>query len=289
VALSVIDAVWSIGVRYEGVTNVIRRYCTYVRATPNDCTTRLSALTADMAARGIEFYADHVFQNRQRTSTRAGILKAEAVYRCASELRAHGIVALSDVRTLLSNTAVEEQLCRIPGHGSGISFKYFLMLTGSYDQVKPEPRLFFEIRRGTRRPSVDAPLKQDGDAHRRNSHSSRLYPKEQNRGRVDGERRQGRAGRATGAARGRDRHRLSEIMRPFRHHAHVRAREGVIRRRHQSANGRSLCDSSLPWERCTGRWWASGGFKVSAWSKDPSAPLSRSSCGPVADLNLADL
>lgn len=138
VALCVIDAVWSIGVRYEGVTNVIRRYCSYVGATPDDCMTTLSTLTTDVAARGIEFYADHVFQNRQRTSTRGGILKAEAVYRYASVLRDHGIDTLSDVRSALPNEAMEEQLGRIPGHGSGIAVKYFLMLTGSYDQVKPD-------------------------------------------------------------------------------------------------------------------------------------------------------
>ena len=33
-ALCVIDAVWSVGVRYEGVTNVIRRYCDYLGSTP---------------------------------------------------------------------------------------------------------------------------------------------------------------------------------------------------------------------------------------------------------------
>jgi hypothetical protein len=83
-ALCVIDAVWSIGVRYEAVTNVIRRYCEYLGGTPKTTSTPLSALTADMERRGIAFYADQVFQNRQRTSPRGGILKAEAVYRYAA-------------------------------------------------------------------------------------------------------------------------------------------------------------------------------------------------------------
>ena len=55
VVLSVIDAVWSIGVRYEGVTNVVSRYCAYLGCTRDTCTASLTTLTNDMARKGIEF------------------------------------------------------------------------------------------------------------------------------------------------------------------------------------------------------------------------------------------
>jgi hypothetical protein len=137
-ALCVIDTVWSIGVRYEGVKNVIRRYCHYLGTTQEECSVPLSALIEDMDSRGIQFYLDHDFQNRQRTSTRGGILKVEAVYRYAAVLKKHGIDDVSDVAKVLPNPEVERDLSTIPGHGSGIAFKYFLMLTGSYNQVKPD-------------------------------------------------------------------------------------------------------------------------------------------------------
>jgi hypothetical protein len=74
-----------------------------------------------------------LFANRQRTSSRSGILKAEAVYLFAKALLAAGINKFSDLRDRGKLTDAEMRVKEIPGQGSGITFKYFLMLSGEDD------------------------------------------------------------------------------------------------------------------------------------------------------------
>lgn len=138
VALCLIDAIWSIGVRYESVTNVIRCYCDHLRTPVEVCTASLAELIEDMAGRGVEFYTSRVFQNRHRTSPRSGILKADAVLRGALVLLAAGIDQLSDVPRILPDPVVEDKFRSVPGQGSGLSLQYFLMLAGNRDRVKPD-------------------------------------------------------------------------------------------------------------------------------------------------------
>jgi hypothetical protein len=82
----------------------------------------------------------------QRTSTRNGILKSEAVFRFASVLHKHGVDSLDDVPkiTWYENLKAEmqkpyaQEILTIPGQRSGISLVYFSMLTGSTGLVKPD-------------------------------------------------------------------------------------------------------------------------------------------------------
>ncbi|MGH9557244.1 MAG: hypothetical protein ACRD2Y_15615 [Terriglobales bacterium] len=82
-----------------------------------------------------------LFGNTQRTSARSGILKAEAVHRFAKALLDSGINAFSDLRDRGKLEAAERKVREIPGQGSGITFKYFLMLAGEDDYVKPDTHL----------------------------------------------------------------------------------------------------------------------------------------------------
>jgi hypothetical protein len=84
-----------------------------------------------LAGQDFETLAKHTFKNRQRTSSRGGILKAEAVYRFAKVLVDLRISAFGDTEDLARNQTAEERVRGIPGQGSGISFSYFLMLAGS--------------------------------------------------------------------------------------------------------------------------------------------------------------
>ena len=83
--LCFLDAVWSIGVRYQGVQGVVKRYAKWAGLTPPSAHStaefleKLSNFSAEQAATSI-------FANRQRTSARGGILKAEAVVRFARVL-----------------------------------------------------------------------------------------------------------------------------------------------------------------------------------------------------------
>ncbi len=147
-SLCVIDAVFSIGVRYEGVRAVVRRYCEYFgleeyrpdqSAVPAKASQEaLSGLVRHYDDLGLERMTGEVFVNRQRTSTRSGILKAEAVLKFAGALRSHGIDYLQDVGDTLPSAALQRAIGAIPGQGSGISLQYCWMLAGSDELIKPD-------------------------------------------------------------------------------------------------------------------------------------------------------
>jgi hypothetical protein len=79
-----------------------------------------------------------VYQNRQRTSTRNGILKAEAVLKFAKVLQTFGVEYFQDLSKVINDPAFDSALCTIPGQGSRISIQYFWMLAGSENFVKPD-------------------------------------------------------------------------------------------------------------------------------------------------------
>jgi hypothetical protein len=146
--LCVIDAVFSIGVRYESTRAVVIRYCDYYglpRIRPHaDALPEpgeqepVPAFVRKMEEAGDDFFTNEVFRNRQRTSSRNGIRKTEAVRRFASVLQKHGIHCLQDVPRAIADPEVEREIRLIPGQRSGISFRYFCMLAGSNDFIKPD-------------------------------------------------------------------------------------------------------------------------------------------------------
>ncbi len=140
VGLALIDAVWSIGVRYQSVDNVIARYREGRRAAGDDPEAdRPADVRAFIeACGGAEAFAELV-RNRQRTSTRNGILKAEAVLLEARILEDEGVAVAADVAG-----AGEERLAHlrarwstVAGQRSGVSWHAFAMLVGVVD-VKPD-------------------------------------------------------------------------------------------------------------------------------------------------------
>jgi hypothetical protein len=145
--LCVIDSVFSIGVRYESVRNVLDRYCRRF-ALPRQSSTRsappreqqesASDFLARVAPMKVDQLATDVFGNRQRTSARSGILKADAVVRFATALARNRIEHLQDILEARGLSAVERDVLRIPGQSSGLSWRYFLMLAGREDLVKPD-------------------------------------------------------------------------------------------------------------------------------------------------------
>jgi hypothetical protein len=154
-SLCVLDAVYSINARYGGVVRVCHRYADHV-----DLTERL--LPAADIARGLgptreedlttfvdlghrlgpDRLASEVLANRGRTSTRGGILKADAAIRYAEILTNAEIRRLDDVTDLLANpialAAVEKALRTVPGHGNGARLSYLWMLTGDDQNIKPD-------------------------------------------------------------------------------------------------------------------------------------------------------
>jgi hypothetical protein len=146
--LCVIDAVWSINVNYRGVQNVVERYCANfhlirLRADRNVVPTQtqqqsITVFCELLAGRTPEQWAEEIFQNRQRTSSTNGILKADAVRRFAVALKNHEVEYLQDIPAATQNTSLEQDICTIPGQKSGISLRYFWMLAGCSQYIKAD-------------------------------------------------------------------------------------------------------------------------------------------------------
>lgn len=150
----VVDAVYSIGARYDSTREVPKRYAAHqgltvyrpvsVRPGLPSVTEQqpLSEFVSSLSAYSDAALAQQVFGNAQRTSTRSGILKAEAVRRFAQVLVAHGIHTFQDCDALLQNVSLQARIFtdiqQIPGQGSSLSWDYFLMLAGGPDGVKAD-------------------------------------------------------------------------------------------------------------------------------------------------------
>jgi len=138
-----LDAIFSIGVRYEQVKAVVARHEKrhqydsrhFGEADPYP----LPKLIREGREGTFEQFAEKL-GNRGRTSTHSGILKAEAVILAAEALVQHGIVDLpswcSSDET--SRKAAERDFLHIKGQGTGVSWDYFLMLAGDVNKVKPD-------------------------------------------------------------------------------------------------------------------------------------------------------
>jgi hypothetical protein len=144
----VIDAVYSIGVKYKAVQNTVARYSDHFgfqefrqardRMPPTNEQVPLSTLVEKMSELGIERFTRDIFRNRQRTSPTNGILKSEAVFRFSKVLCEHEIEFLQDVSARIFDRELESKLMALPGQASGLSISYFFMLTGADEFIKPD-------------------------------------------------------------------------------------------------------------------------------------------------------
>ncbi|MEO6350844.1 MAG: hypothetical protein ABIP53_09345 [Candidatus Limnocylindrales bacterium] len=160
-SLCVLDAVYSIGVRYESTRAVVRRYAAWAQLTRNRPADELpprhiqqprSELVEHIAQGGVDSFAAAIVCNRQRTSTRSGILKSEATLHFAQALIQHGVEALQDVAPLAADASLDTDLRAVTGQGSGISTAYFFMLAGDKNLVKPDRMLQRFVARAVGRP-----------------------------------------------------------------------------------------------------------------------------------------
>ncbi|TDC41406.1 hypothetical protein [Micromonospora sp. KC213] len=141
-ALCVLDAIWSIGVRYEAVKNVVSRYreCRRAEGGNADRDGASDLLQHVRLAGGPDRFADRL-RNQQRVSTRPGaVRKAEAVYQAAEALSEAGIETVKDLRTVATGpdeARVKRAWLALPGQRSGVSWHYLLMLA-RLPGVKPD-------------------------------------------------------------------------------------------------------------------------------------------------------
>jgi len=138
-----LDAIFSIGVHYGQVEAVVARHAKCQQYNLRDSGEADPYPLPKLILEGTESTAEQFAEklgNRCRTSTRSGILKAEAVIFAAETLVRHGIVDLSSWRSADEATlkVVERDFRAIKGQGTGVSWKYLSMLAGDDDQVKPD-------------------------------------------------------------------------------------------------------------------------------------------------------
>lgn len=146
--LCVLDSVFSLGIRYNTVRHVVRRYSEYygvprfrthgTAAPPRGQQPSVAVLADRIGALGPHRFAEEVVGNRCRTSTRNGILKAEAAARFARTLADHGVTHFQDVAEGMADEGLRSALQAIPGQSSGLSVDYLWMLAGDDDGVKAD-------------------------------------------------------------------------------------------------------------------------------------------------------
>lgn len=147
--LCVVDAVFSIGVRYESTRRTVRSWCDsqtpawrMIDRSPRSQQRRsqhtLEEFLGLLKGRDFRSLAQREFNNIQRTSSTNGILKAEATYLFAMALHHAGIDEFGDTQDVMRIEKVRPSVLQIKGQGSGLSFDYFLMLSGSDTNVKAD-------------------------------------------------------------------------------------------------------------------------------------------------------
>lgn len=153
--LCVLDAVFSVGARYSATTRTVWAYARSCELShvlePAEAVAAgayaaveqpVMVLGEHISLYGAGGFADLV-GNRQRTSPRGGVLKAQAAHDYAIALAKHGVLRLADVADVLASpdrlTRVEADLARIPGHGTaGVRMSYLWMVAGDDTHIKPD-------------------------------------------------------------------------------------------------------------------------------------------------------
>lgn len=136
-ALGLIDSIWSLGVNYDRhVVPVLNRYREH---SPQAVTDGPRQLLEVLSHSPHGAFSDLV-QNNQRTSTRSGILKGDAVVMAAELMISHSVQTPEHLRNL--HGAAAESLHRgwraIPGQRStNTGWRYLLLLAGA-QQSKPD-------------------------------------------------------------------------------------------------------------------------------------------------------
>ena len=159
IVFCIIDAIYSINAKYASTKNTVMRYCQGNKleryrkygslpvGIENEHT--INDFKDFVCGECYEGLANSVFNNRQRTSTRSGILKAQAVCEFAEILHYNEINCFSDIPKMYGNPQIGEQVKGITGQASGLSLSYFYMLTGSDDFIKADRHILNFIYEAT--------------------------------------------------------------------------------------------------------------------------------------------
>lgn len=134
-ALCLLDSIWSLGANYDHhVVPVLNRYREF-RGGHADRDTATDLVGAAEACGGPAAFAQ-VLRNRQLTSTRKGVLKAQAVMEAARMLSRAGIETPAALQANADEVAAHWR--QIPGQrSSATGWRYLLLLAGA-SEAKPD-------------------------------------------------------------------------------------------------------------------------------------------------------
>lgn len=159
VVFCIIDAIYSINSNYTSTRNTVLRFCQKYRleiyreygSLPNSIENEhtVGDFLISVAGKSYDYLAEAVFENRQRTSTRNGILKAQAVCEFAQILLDNDINSLADIPRMYDAPQLENRIKGIKGQGSGVSLAYFYMLSGNDDLIKADRHILSFIHEAT--------------------------------------------------------------------------------------------------------------------------------------------
>lgn len=155
-SLCIADTVWSIGAHYDNIVVPLVRKLAAMFGVDQPTVPMSEPLGADPLplAELADLSVDELISltNRQNTSTRGGIRKADAMLRHIHVLRSHGVEDLGDAIALFGDderfAAVNADLRKIPGEGAhAVRRDYLWMLIGQDDLIKPDRMVLRWFRR----------------------------------------------------------------------------------------------------------------------------------------------
>jgi hypothetical protein len=142
----VVDAIFSISVRYSSTRNTVEKFSHFFglnlkRSTqepPQNDEMTITNLLNQYQRYTTEYFAENIYKNRQRTSVKNGVLKSYAVLKYCEVLQKYNVNTFADVPGIIGNDGFEREAKNVKGQGSGISTKYFYMLSGEENYIKPD-------------------------------------------------------------------------------------------------------------------------------------------------------
>ena len=146
----IIDAVFSLGVRYGQVENVIRNVAKVAdwNIFRSNGSNFLSANQQKNISDLLSEINKHknpcqtLFNNRGYANPSAQnvpkVQKADLVHKFAGVLKRHQIETFQDLASYGDPDALDAALCALPALTSGVGVRYFRMLSGDENQVKPD-------------------------------------------------------------------------------------------------------------------------------------------------------
>ena len=143
IVFCVIDAIFSIRAKYNPTTiNVLNRTAKALGLKSRFEVYSLSDFLKLFGNERPEDLANHLFLNRQRTSTSNGVLKSEAVMEAFKIMHNYGIDSINDFNDTSKRNLVESKWLKIKGQSSGVTWRYLCMLVGDQNKFKDDTHIY---------------------------------------------------------------------------------------------------------------------------------------------------